>query len=370
MRIPPVKVVFPGQDLDNILSDIKETLLSGMLTLHKRCQKLEEDFSKYTGSTYAITVNSGTSSIEIPLRFLNVTQKEVIVPSNTFFATAAAVTHAGGIPRLADISPRTLSLSLEEVKKAHNENTAGVIMVHIGGIISDEIEEIRDYCQANQLFLFEDAAHAHGSKFKGKHAGTFGQGGSFSFYPTKVITSGEGGIIITDDEKMYNEALIYRDQGKAGFLTNFHTRMGYNWRMSEIHAAIGNYQLQRLDQFIEERRRAAVRYDQQLSSLKNVQLQPIPADVFCNYYKYIAFLAPGIERDGVKKEIKEKFQVSLSGEVYDTPLHQQPVFEPYSQGSFPNSEDICSRMICLPIFATMSDAEVDHVVAALAEVVG
>ena len=333
-------------------------------------RRFEENFARYVGVDHAVATCSGTDAMLLILDALGLKAGDHILTTvytiNPLIETLVA---KGFVIELLDISTEDFNISLEDLKSKIRPDTKVVIVTHMFGTPA-RMEEIEDLLAESGAFLVEDAAHAHGSKFKGKHAGTFGQGGSFSFYPTKVITSGEGGIIITDDEKMYNEALIYRDQGKAGFLTNFHTRMGYNWRMSEIHAAIGNYQLQRLDQFIEERRRAAVRYDQQLSSLKNVQLQPIPADVFCNYYKYIAFLAPGIERDGVKKEIKEKFQVSLSGEVYDTPLHQQPVFEPYSQGSFPNSEDICSRMICLPIFATMSDAEVDHVVAALAEVVG
>src|SRR5205814_1065807 len=129
----------------------------------------------------------------------------------------------------------------------------GVVLVHIGGLVTPDIDAIQALCRARGLWVVEDAAHAQGSSHGGRQAGSFGTAASFSFYPTKVMTSGEGGMIVTDDDRIAEEARIYRDQGKAGFLTNFHTRLGNNWRMSEVHAVIGLSQLARLDEFIAHR---------------------------------------------------------------------------------------------------------------------
>ena len=160
--------------------------------------------------------------------------------------------------------------------------------------------------------LVEDAAHAHGSAFDGRSAGTFGRAASFSFYPTKVIAGGEGGMIVTDDDDIAEEARVYRDQGKGSFHANFHTRMGANWRMSEPHAAIVLSQLHRLDEFIEQRQALAARYDAALASLDLGTLS-IPAAASSNYYKYVAFLPEGIDRTLFKQHLRSEFDIGLVG---------------------------------------------------------
>jgi dTDP-4-amino-4,6-dideoxygalactose transaminase len=220
-------------------------------------------------------------------------------------------------------------------------------------------------CDAAGVPLVEDAAHAHGCLLDGKAAGSFGKAAAFSFYPTKVMTSGEGGMIVTDDEAIYKEALIYRDQGKEGFTTNFHVRPGYNWRMSEPHAIIGLAQLRRLNEFIERRAEIAAVYDAGLARL-GPRVAPVrpPAGSRCNYYKYIALLT-GIDRATLKKVLREEFDVGLSGEVYETPCHLQPVFAGVGRGVFPKAEDLCARHICLPVSAKMSADNARYVLEAL-----
>ena len=212
--------------------------------------------------------------------------------------------------------------------------------------------------------MVEDAAHAHGSMLGGKSAGTFGVAGAFSFYPTKVIAGGEGGIIVTNDERIADEARIYRDQGKGSFTANFHTRLGANWRMSEPHAAIVLAQLRRLDEFIAARQALAKRYD---ASIEQRGLRPlvIPADAHCNYYKYIAFLPDGADRAQLKQTLRERYDIGLSGEVYDTPLHQQPVFAAYADRPLPGAELLCARHICLPLYPTLDENDADYVVESL-----
>lgn len=369
MKIPSVKIHFPEDDRREILRRIDECLRTGYLTLGKSGREFEEQFAQYLGTRYAVTVNSGTSSLEIPLRILGVAGKTVLMPTNTFFATPAAVLHAGGKVRFVDADPQTFSLDVESLKRNIMSGVVGVIVVHVAGIVTPRIAEIQQVCQEHGLWLLEDAAHAHGSSYNGKMAGTFGVAASFSFYPTKVMTSGEGGMIVTGDERIYQEALIYRDQGKAGFLTNKHTRLGYNWRMSELHAIVGLSQFRRLEEFIFARQRIAAIYDEGLASIPDICPLAIPVGCRCNYYKYIALLDEGVDRAKVKKMLREEYQVNPSGEVYELSCHLQPIFrEGYKEGDFPVAEDICRRHICLPVYVTMRDEEAQYVVSSLKEV--
>src|SRR3954451_6588374 len=282
LRVPPAQVHIPASDRAEILQRIDAAMASGQLTLGAIGRGLEERFAAHHGAAHAIAVNSGTSAIEIPLRALGVHGKEVLVPANTFFATAAAVISAGARPRFVDCDPATMAVDLESARAAIGPETAGLVVVHIGGLVTPAIKELRALCDERGIFLFEDAAHAHGSSFGGQHAGTFGFAGSFSFYPTKVITSAEGGMIITDDDAIAEDARTYRDQGKAGFTSNVHTRLGYNWRMSEPHAAIGLTQLRRLPEFIAHSQHIAAISDEALAASP---LTPVvvPDDASCNY---------------------------------------------------------------------------------------
>jgi dTDP-4-amino-4,6-dideoxygalactose transaminase len=203
-------------------------------------------------------------------------------------------------------------------------------------------------------------------------AGSFGTASAMSFYPTKVITSGEGGIIFTDNPEMHKRALVFRDQGKAGFLGNVHTELGYNWRMSEIHAAIGLSQFDRLEQFIGDRRAAAKVYDGKIGGISGMKRCEIPDNSTSNYYKYIAFLDTSIDRKTFKTKLKEKHSVSLSGEVYELPLHLQPIFKKiygYKEGDFPIAEDLCKRHVCLPVYPGMTSEDAEYVVESIEDVI-
>jgi dTDP-4-amino-4,6-dideoxygalactose transaminase len=369
LRVPPAQIHVPAEDRAEILALIDAALASGQLTLGTIGRQLEERFADLHGVRHAVAVNSGTSSLEIPLKAAavhgqSVEGKQVLVPANTFFATAAAVIAAGGTPRFVDCDPLTLAADPDAVRAAIGPDTAGLVIVHIGGLISPAIKELQAMCDQHGIFLLEDAAHAHGSSFGGQMAGSFGFAGSFSFYPTKVITSAEGGMIVTNDDEIAEEARTYRDQGKAGFTSNVHTRLGYNWRMSEPHAAIGLHQLKRLPEFIEHRQRIAAIYDDGLASLPLTPLA-VPPDAVCNYYKYIAYLPDGVDRAELKRVLREDHGVGLSGEVYELPLNKQPVFEPWVDGDLPGAEHICARHICLPISAVITEEQANIVLSSL-----
>jgi perosamine synthetase len=184
------------------------------------------------------------------------------------------------------------------------------------------------------------------------------------------MTSGEGGMIVTRDARIADEARIYRDQGKASFTQNAHTRLGYNWRMSEPHAIIGLRHFERLGAMIADRQRIAARYDGGLASIAGLTPLRVPDGGVCNYYKYIVRLRPGVDRKELKRVLREQHGVSLSGEVYEEPIHRQPIFERYANGSLPVAEQVCADHVCLPVFSGMTDAQADQVLGALATVLG
>ncbi len=364
MRVPPAKIHIPEEDRAQILAAIDACLASGQLTLGKHGAAFEEAFAQTAGTKHAIATSSGTSALEIIFRAIGVAGGEVIVPANTFFATPAAVEHAGGRVRFAECDPATFSIDVDHARSLMGAQTRAVAVVHIGGIITPRIGELQELCARARVPLVEDAAHAHGSTLGGRPAGSFGVAAAFSFYPTKVITAGEGGMIATDDDGINEQARVYRDQGKAGFTSNFHTLLGNNWRLSEPHAIIGRSQLARLPEFIAARQRVAAIYDRLLAGT-GVEPLRISEGSTCNYYKYIAMPPAGIDRAALKKTLRENYDVGLSGEVYEAPCHLQPVFGPQAAGTLPVAEELCARHICLPVSAVMSDDDAAYVVESL-----
>jgi perosamine synthetase len=364
-RVPAARPYFSPEDRQRILALIDESLQTGSLTLGQQNAALEDEFKQRHSAPFAVATSSGTSALEIILRTLHLQGAEVVVPTNTFFATAAAVIGAGGRLRLADVASDSLALSVDSLYEAIRPSTAAVVLVHVGGFITSEIDSIRKLCDDRGLTLIEDAAHAHGSSYEGRPAGTFGQAAAFSFYPTKVMTSAEGGMILTADKRLRDEAVIYRDQGKDGFLGGEHVRMGYAWRMSELHASVGRVQLSNLDAFIATRQKAAAVYDEALATIDGVEVLPIPSACHANFYKYIALLAPRVSREAVKAGLRDGYGVALSGEVYSQPLHRQPVLSASAEGHFPVADDVCARHICLPIHSDMQPDEATYVVESL-----
>jgi dTDP-4-amino-4,6-dideoxygalactose transaminase len=237
-----------------------------------------------------------------------------------------------------------------------------------------DIKAIREVCEDRKLFLIEDAAHAHGSTIDGRSAGSLGDVGCFSFYPTKVMTTGEGGMITTNCDDVAKKTRILRDQGKENFASNIVVDLGYNWRMQEISAAIGLVQLRRLPEIIERRNKIASYYDGEFNKMSGVRPIITPTNIVNSYYKYVLILDPDIDRDRLKQKLREK-GVGCGGEVYWPPLHLQPFYQRLlgtKRGDFPNAEDVCGRMICLPMYTEMSVEDAKYVLdmfkEALAEV--
>lgn len=368
--IPAAQIHFPEEDIADIQREFADILRTGQLVLGERTRIFEKEFAEYLGAENALAVSSGTAALEIAMRCIGVEGKNVIVPANTFYATAGAVLHAGAKLKLGDIENETFGLDSESAVKLIDDDTAAIVVVHIGGTPSKDLMKLRQICDERGIKLIEDSAHAHGSSVDGKKVGTIGDIGTFSFFPTKVMTSGEGGMVVSNNQDVIKNGRIYRDQGKASGGRNFHTHLGYAWRMSEIHALLGISQLHRLDEFIANRRMIARIYDDGLNSLPGVSPAKIPAGMESNYYKYIAMLGNDVDRESLKAEMK-RLGVSLSGEVYGDGLHSQPVFQNRYEGNnsgFSNTDDFCAKHICLPISGIMTEEDAHYVLKKLYEV--
>jgi dTDP-4-amino-4,6-dideoxygalactose transaminase len=370
--VPPVKPYFLKEDIEQIKTDIEKILQSGMLTLYTYTKEFENQFAGMCHVKHAVAVNSGTSALEIALRTMKVkAEDEVLVPTNTFSATAAAVIFAGAKLKLTDINPDTLCIDVENIQKNITSKTKGVVAVHIGGLVCPNMKEIKEICRERELFLIEDSAHAQGSSINQKPAGSLGDAGCFSFYPTKVMTTGEGGMITTDEDEIAEKARVLRDQGKENFNSNIIIELGYNWRLPEISAAIGLTQLKRLPEIIEKRNEVAKYYDKELNKISGIKPLKTPPNILNNYYKYVAFLEKGIDREKLKEKLRAK-GVRCSGEVYWPPLHLQPIYKQLlgtKEGDFPQAEDICKRMMCLPLYAQMTMEDMQFVVEKLRETI-
>ena len=359
MRVAAQAYSFSPQDIAYITGEFRQ-LLEGheFLTLGRYGEQFEQEFAQYHAAPYAVATNSGTGALEVILRALGVEGKEVIVPANTFAATAFAVIRAGARPVFADIQP-DLTLDPTDAARRITEQTAAVITVHIGGLISPATIEVSGLCRSRNIPLVEDAAHAHGSTLNGKAAGAFGVAAAFSFFSTKVMTTGEGGMIVTADERLERIARVLRDQGKVGG-GNYHESCGYNWRMPEVQAIMGLAQLRRLNEFITRRQEIAAIYDRLLARVPGLELLPVPASVHHNYYKYVAFVR-GIAPEEIKVRLRRAYQIALGGYVYELPLHEQPVFRAFYQESLPVAEELCRQHICPPIYPDLTDEQAEFV---------
>lgn len=365
IKIPPFKYYFPDDAIKWITETTSELLRSdSYLSMGKYCEQFEKEFAEMVGTKYAVTIASGVAALDVALRSKNITSGEVIVPTNTFGASALAVINSGATPVFCDISA-DMNISFDDMKRRITPKTRAVMPVHIGGIISESIEEIVEYCKDRDIIVLEDAAHAHGSRFGNFMAGGMGDLGAFSFFTTKVLTSGEGGMMVTSDNDAYERAKQIRSYNKVR--GSEIGELGYNWRMSEVQAIIGLAQLRKLDEILEKRRQVAKMYDDLLKSSK--MYLPLQSSDKCasSYYKYIRLVPKGKDPVVLQKILEEKYGVALSGYVYDVPLHRQGMLGRHASNkeSYPVADDLCSRHVCLPLYPQMEEREIHYTVESL-----
>lgn len=362
MKIPILKIPFDQQDADDICGELKTMLLGGQLAMGAHTREFEKQFAAFCSCRHAVACTNGTVALEMICRAVGVEGGSVAVPALTFMATALAPISAGARIILVDCDPLYFQMDPVDLAKKIRPDTRAVIAVHLGGFISPEIRAIQDIAESVGAVLIEDAAHAHGAEIDGCRAGSLGLAGAFSFYPTKVLTTAEGGMISCSDERLNEKLLQIRQHGQQNPGSNQHQEFGLNYRPSEIHSLLGLAMMKKAGWILAQRRQAASVYDE---LLKGSRLSPVlsPAGQKPAYYKYMALLPEGVDRDKVKGRLKEEHGISLTGEVYSQSLNNQLYFKNFPDKlasdlvPLPVSEFVAAHQICLPLYPGLSKPE-------------
>jgi dTDP-4-amino-4,6-dideoxygalactose transaminase len=325
----------------------------------KYTKEFEDRFAEMSDTKYALACSNGTTAIELALKSIGVYGKKVLMPSNTFFATSVAVTNAGGIIELLDMEPDSFSICPIDLEKKLTPEVGAVIIVHIGGIISHKISKIVDLCKKNNVPLIEDAAHAHFSLKGINRAGAIGDVGTFSFFPTKVMTTGEGGMITTNNKELYEKMKSLKNFGRhledSGVIV---APNGNNFKVNEFTSLLGCIELDRVSQRVSERSYLLDRYKKNLEKTRYKVLSQKGRGICANYK---AIVVTPMDGAWLKKYCKEK-NIALTGEVYRIPVHQQPLYkEQFSSVDLPNTDYYSKHHVCPPLYPELTVQEVDYI---------
>tara|TARA_Y100000816_G_scaffold64751_1_gene42970 strand:- start:2036 stop:3181 length:1146 start_codon:yes stop_codon:yes gene_type:complete len=327
-----------------ISNEIKRILISGNLSQGKNIKNFEKKTSKIFNSKFSIAVNSGGTALEICLEAFDVKNKEVLVPTQTFIATANAVVRAGGKPVFCDIDPNTGCIDVDDVKRKINKNTAGIIFVYMFGIIPDSAIKLKKLCEKKNIFLLEDASHAHGGAIDKYTVGSIGDAACFSFYATKILTCGEGGLITTNNSNFKKKCSTIMNHGKGSDNSLF-VYSGNNFRLTEIQAIIALNQLKYLKKINTHRNKIAKIYQRYLRN-NFFYTQIIYNKKSKNtFWRYPLYLSKKIDRSALQKICAKKHNFRVTW-MYEPLCHQQPVFK--KNIKLPKAESSIKRLINLP----------------------
>ncbi|MBZ0301533.1 MAG: DegT/DnrJ/EryC1/StrS family aminotransferase [Anaerolineae bacterium] len=336
---------------------VMEVLNSGQLAQGPRVKAFEEQFAAYHHVKHGIAVNNGTTALIASLMAHDIGPgDEVIVPAFTFFATAASVLAVGAKPVFADIEADTFCLSPEAAEAVITPQTKAIMPVHLYGHLAD-MPRFQALCERHHLILLEDAAQAHGACIGDQYAGTWGTA-SFSFYPTKNMTTSEGGMILTNDDEIARQLRMIRNQGMN--TQYYHEVLGYNFRMTDLSAAIGLVQLQRLPEWTDRRIENADFLSETLRTVTTPVTRPDHRHVF---HQYTVRVTEGVDRDAAVKRLNER---GIGARVYyPRPIHQQPVFQKldgYADVTLPETDRATQQVFSLPVHPLLTDEEREYIV--------
>ncbi|MBN9606119.1 MAG: DegT/DnrJ/EryC1/StrS family aminotransferase [Actinomycetales bacterium] len=358
--IPPAKPIIGDEEREAV----DRVLRSGMVAQGPEVAAFEAEFGAHFADGRAtVAVNSGTAGLHLGLLAAGVgAGDEVIVPSFTFAATGNSVALTGGTPVFADIEPETFTLDPAAVEAAITPRTKGIMPVHLYGHPA-RMHELAEIAEKHGVALYEDAAQAHGAALDGRQVGTFGAFAMFSLYPTKNMTSGEGGMVTCVDEALARRVRLLRNQGMEKQYEN--EVVGFNARMTDIHAAIGRVQLTKVDAWTETRRRNAAFLD---ANLSGVVVPPVADGAVHVYHQYTIRVTD--DRDGFVRALREEHQVG-SGVYYPIPNHRLPSLAPYAPGlDLPETERAAREVVSLPVHPSLSEGDLERIVAAVNTVAG
>ncbi|MCU1285417.1 MAG: DegT/DnrJ/EryC1/StrS aminotransferase [Acidobacteriales bacterium] len=362
---------------------VKQVLASKWLTTGPVARRFEQEFASYIGCRHAIAVNSATAALQLAFDAIGLSPKdEVLVPSYTFTASAAVITHFGAQPILCDSVPGGFNIDIKDAEKRVSERTRAILPVHIAGEPC-EMEDIHRFAKKFNLHVVEDAAHALPSGYKGNRIGTTSALTAFSFYATKTITTGEGGMLTTDNDEYAERACSMRLHGISGDAWKRYAKegswyyevldAGYKLNMCDLLASIGAAQLRKCDSFHERRSAIAAKYRAAFEGMDELENPPATAnDIQHGWHLFILRICRYALRVDRATFIDELRQMGIGTSVHFIPLHLHPYYRDrygYVEGDFPNAEDAYSRCISLPIYPDMNEFEVGRVINAVKKVV-
>lgn len=348
---------------------VVEVMKTNVLSIGPKIEEFEKKVANFAGTKYAVAVNSGTSALHLIVKSLNIKEgDEVITTPFTFVASVNCFLFEGATPVFVDIDPQTLNMDLDKLEEKITDKTKAIIAVDVFGQPIN-IKKINEIAKKHNLKVIGDSAEALGSEYNGIKAGTMCEAGVYAFYPNKQITTGEGGIIVTDSEKIAQLSRSMRSQGRP--ITGLwleHERIGFNYRMSELNAALGVVQMERLDEIIEKRSRVAEKYNNRLKDVQGVTIPFVATEVNrMSWFVYVIRLDKNIDRNKVMEYLIDN---EIGCRPYFTPVHLQPYIKEitgHKEGDFPVTESVANSAIALPFFNDITDEQIDYVVEKLKE---
>tara|TARA_Y100000114_G_C11763606_1_gene331565 strand:+ start:5650 stop:6789 length:1140 start_codon:yes stop_codon:yes gene_type:complete len=374
LNIKKYNLPYSKEDIEYVQKHIELVLKNGYLTDGGEYVKnFESTWSDIINVKNSIAVNSCTTALEIILKAIDVRGHSVVVPTYTFFATPLSVHNAGAEVIYADISKETFSLSLETIKSSIKDNTKAIIIVHVGGIVSNEIQKIKDYCDERDIFLIEDAACAHGASYEGKSVGSIGHYGAFSFHHSKVLTTGEGGMITSNKDDLIQKMLRIRAIGLDRSVNNFEVfELGNNYKMSEITAVLGLLHCKNSKNIFNERRELAKFYDNNIELNNGFSKFMIPDRTTSAYYKYIIFADSKEKKQKFTDLLKQKYNIHLPPTTYEYLCHEQKInkkIKNITNQDYKNARHLMETNVCLPMYCGLSLEERSYIIESINEVV-
>jgi len=366
-KIPLFKIYWDNNDITSLTKVIKR---GSFWANGPEIKQLENDIANYTDRKYAISFNSGTSALHANILAHNIISGEVIVPSFTFISTANAVVLTGAKPVFAEIEDESYGLNPEDVKEKINSKTKAIIPVHYGGAPCKYIKALKEIAEDHNLILIEDAAESIGSKIGKELVGTFGDSAMFSFCQNKIITSGEGGIIVTDSKDVFEKLKLIRSHGRVEKKNDYFTtttvfdyiQAGYNYRMSSITAALALSQFKKIDKIIKMRREKASYYNEKLSKIKGIKIPDEIKDHFHVYQLYTIKLENSKLREKLHQNLTK---AGIMSKVYFDPIHLKTLYKKFfncKEGNLPKTELISQKVLTLPLYPTLSNKEMDYII--------
>ena len=359
LKIPLSRPDITQQDIESVV----EVLNTPNLSLGPKLSEFERKLADFTGTKHAIAVSSGTSGLHVCVRALGIREgDEVITTPFSFVASANVMLYERAKPVFVDIDPETLNIDASRIEERIGDATQALLPVHIFGYPCD-MDPLMEMAARHNLKVIEDACEAIGAEYNGQRVGTFGDCGVFAFYPNKQMTTGEGGVIVTDDEEIAQACRALRNQGRDNRWLE-HPHLGFNYRISDINCALGIAQLERIHEMLAHRERVAQTYHERLKGLDSLRVLGSSPSVKRSWFVYVVILDSRFSREDRNRIISELANKGIESNDYFAPIHLQPFYRKmfgYKRGDFPVTESISDRTIALPFYNHLGEAEINYV---------